>query len=90
MRTSCSSGMNVRGESTRPLFIHQPPPTNPLALQFFGAIVASHFAAFFFLDSDAMYSAMKGLVVGISFGRVGETLIKFSLSTGSIDKVVPA
>jgi putative oxidoreductase len=24
-------------------FIHQPPPTNPLALQFFGAIVASHF-----------------------------------------------
>jgi len=30
-------------------FIHQPPPTNPLALQFFGAIIASHFAAFFFL-----------------------------------------
>src|SRR6202045_5129115 len=29
-------------------FIHQPPPTNPLALQFLGAIVASHFAAFFF------------------------------------------
>jgi putative oxidoreductase len=29
-------------------FIQQPPPTNPLALQFFGAIVASHFAAFFF------------------------------------------
>jgi putative oxidoreductase len=29
-------------------FIHQPPPTNPLALQFFGAITASHFAAFFF------------------------------------------
>ena len=29
-------------------FIHQPPPTNPLALQFFDAIVASHFAAFFF------------------------------------------
>jgi uncharacterized membrane protein YphA (DoxX/SURF4 family) len=28
-------------------FIHQP-PANPLALQFFGAIVASHFAAFFF------------------------------------------
>src|SRR5947208_6376781 len=25
-------------------FIHQPPPTNPLALQFFGAISASHFA----------------------------------------------
>ena len=23
-------------------FIHQPPPANPLALQFFGAIVASH------------------------------------------------
>ena len=29
-------------------FIHQPPPTNPLALQFFVAISASHFAAFFF------------------------------------------
>jgi putative oxidoreductase len=29
-------------------FIHQPPPTYPLALQFFGAIIASHFAAFFF------------------------------------------
>jgi putative oxidoreductase len=29
-------------------FIHQPPPTNPLALQFFGAIVASHFAGYFF------------------------------------------
>ncbi len=29
-------------------FIHQPPPANPLALQFFGAAVASHFAAFFF------------------------------------------
>lgn len=29
-------------------FIHQPPPTNPLALQFFGAIIASHFAGFFF------------------------------------------
>ena len=29
-------------------FIHQPPPTNPLALQFFMAISSSHFAAFFF------------------------------------------
>jgi putative oxidoreductase len=29
-------------------FIHQPPPPNPLALQFLGAVVASHFAAFFF------------------------------------------
>ena len=29
-------------------FIHQPPPDNPLALQFFGAIIASHLAAFFF------------------------------------------
>jgi putative oxidoreductase len=30
-------------------FIHQPPPANPLALQFFGAIITSHFAAFFFV-----------------------------------------
>ena len=29
-------------------FIHQPPPTNPLALQFFAAISSSHFASFFF------------------------------------------
>ena len=29
-------------------FIHQPPPTNPLAIQFFTAISSSHFAAFFF------------------------------------------
>src|ERR1700761_4934749 len=29
-------------------FIHQPPPTNPLALQFFIAISASHFSSFFF------------------------------------------
>jgi putative oxidoreductase len=29
-------------------FIHQPPPANPLALQFFVAVSASHFAEFFF------------------------------------------
>ena len=29
-------------------FIPQPPPTHPLAGQFFGAVIASHFAAFFF------------------------------------------
>ena len=29
-------------------FIHQPPPTNPLAIQFFVSTGASHFAAFFF------------------------------------------
>ncbi len=29
-------------------FIHQPPPANPLALHFLGAVSASHFAAFFF------------------------------------------
>src|ERR1700747_3172510 len=29
-------------------FIHQPPPTNPLALQFFIAISTSPFSAFFF------------------------------------------
>ena len=29
-------------------FIQQPPPTNPLAIQFFVAVSASHFAAFFF------------------------------------------
>jgi len=29
-------------------FIHQPPPTNPLAMQFFVSVTQSHFAAFFF------------------------------------------
>lgn len=29
-------------------FIPQPPPANPLALQFFGSAIASHFAASFF------------------------------------------
>ena len=29
-------------------FIHQPPLANPLAIQFFVAVSASHFAAFFF------------------------------------------
>lgn len=29
-------------------FIHQPAPANPLAMQFLGAVSASHFAAFFF------------------------------------------
>ena len=29
-------------------FIPQPPPTDPLGAQFFGAVIASHFAAFFF------------------------------------------
>jgi putative oxidoreductase len=29
-------------------FIHQPPPANPLAIQFYVAIGTSHFAAFFF------------------------------------------
>ena len=43
-------------------FIHQPPPTNPLALQFFGAIVASHFAAFFFA-----WQVLGGLL--LLFGR---------------------
>jgi len=29
-------------------FIHQPPPANPLTMQFFVAVSESHFAAFFF------------------------------------------
>lgn len=34
-------------------FIHQPPPPNPLALQFFITISASHFSAFFFALSNS-------------------------------------
>jgi putative oxidoreductase len=29
-------------------FIHQPPPANPLAIQFLASVSESHFAAFFF------------------------------------------
>ena len=29
-------------------FIHQPPPTNPLTIQFLTSVSVSHFAAFFF------------------------------------------
>ena len=29
-------------------FIHQPPPVNPLAVEFFAAVVGSHFAASFY------------------------------------------
>jgi putative oxidoreductase len=29
-------------------FIHQPPPANPLAIQFLVTVSESHFAAFFF------------------------------------------
>ena len=29
-------------------FLHQPPPTNPLAIQFLVSVSESHFAAFFF------------------------------------------
>src|SRR6266446_5252705 len=47
-------------------FIHQPPPTNPLALEFFGVIVASHFAAFFFAGQ-----LLSGLL--LLFGRICAT-----------------
>jgi uncharacterized membrane protein YphA (DoxX/SURF4 family) len=30
-------------------FLHQPPPNNPLTLQFFGAVSVAHFAEFFFI-----------------------------------------
>src|SRR5438132_11849108 len=56
-------------------FIHQPPPANPLALQFFGAIIASHFAAFFFAGQ-----VFGGLL--LLFGRfvpLGVTLLAAEL-----------
>ena len=39
-------------------FIHQPPPPNPLALQFLVAVSASHFAAFF-----SALQALAGLLL---------------------------
>jgi hypothetical protein len=38
-------------------FIHQPPPPNPLAMQFLVAVSASHFAAFFFAVPGAWRTA---------------------------------
>jgi len=38
-------------------FIHQPPPANPLAMQFFVAVSVSHFAAFFFRGAGSWRTA---------------------------------
>jgi putative oxidoreductase len=43
-------------------FIHQPPPTNALELQFLVAVSASHFAAFFFV-----LQALSGLLLLFGF-----------------------
>ena len=39
-------------------FIHQPPPANPLAMQFFVAVSVSHFAAFV-IDGGTKVSIVK-------------------------------
>ena len=43
-------------------FVHQPPPANPVAIQFLVAVSASHFAAFFFL-----LQVLGGLLLLFSF-----------------------
>jgi hypothetical protein len=44
-------------------FIHQPPPSDPLALQFLVAVSASHFAAFFFAVQVARYFVPLALIL---------------------------
>jgi putative oxidoreductase len=56
-------------------FIHQPPPTNPMTLQFFVAVSATHFAAFFF----AMQIAGALLLLSGFFVPLGLTILAAEL-----------
>lgn len=55
-------------------FIHQPPPENPLALQFLLAVSASHFAAFFFA-----LQVLAGLLLSGFFVPLALTLLAAEL-----------
>jgi putative oxidoreductase len=58
-------------------FIHQPPPTDPLALQFLIAISASHFSAFFF----AVQVVAGLLLLSGSFVPLALVLLAAEIST---------
>jgi uncharacterized membrane protein YphA (DoxX/SURF4 family) len=65
-------------------FIHQPPPTNPLALQFLVAISASHFSAFFFaVQVLAGLLLLSGYFVPLA---LASWLRRFSTSSRSISR----
>ena len=49
-------------------FIHQPPPSNPLALHFLGAVIGSHFAEFFFA-----VQVLGGLLLLLAFHLMFES-----------------
>lgn len=56
-------------------FIHEPPPANPLAMQFFGAAVASHFAAFFFaIQAVAGLLLLAGVFVPLALTLLAAVL----------------
>ena len=66
-------------------FIHQPPPPNPLALQFFIAISASHFSAFFF--AVQLVAGLLLLSMDTSYRwRSSSWLLKSSTSLPSISR----
>ena len=65
-------------------FIHQPPPPNPSALQFFIAISASHFSAFFFaVQLVAGLLLLSGYFVPLA---LSSWLLKSSTSLPSISR----
>jgi putative oxidoreductase len=74
-------------------FIHQPPPANPLAIQFFGAVSASHFAAFFFaLQVLGGVLLLSGFFVPLALTLLAAELyniLAFHL-TMAPDSIVPA
>src|ERR1700730_9756386 len=74
-------------------FIHQPPPANPVAMQFFGAVSASHFAAFFFaLQVLGGLLLLSGFFVPLALTLLAAELyniLAFHL-TMAPDSIVPA
>jgi putative oxidoreductase len=74
-------------------FIHQPPPANPLAMQFFVAVSASHFAAFFFaLQVLGGLLLLSGLFVPLALTLLAAELyniLAFHL-TMAPESIVPA
>jgi putative oxidoreductase len=74
-------------------FIHQPPPANPLAIQFFVAVSASHFAAFFFaLQVLGGLLLLSGFFVPLALTLLAAELyniLAFHL-TMAPDSIVPA
>jgi uncharacterized membrane protein YphA (DoxX/SURF4 family) len=77
-------------------FIHQQPPTNPLALQFFVAISSSHFASFFFaVQLIGGLLLLSGFFVPLALTVLAAELYNIlafhlTLSPGSLRRSSPA